>query len=200
MKEHYYSETQSSKERVNHFKETMLGKTLEFETVSGIFSPKKIDKGSEVLIKNCLIKDGQRVLDLGCSYGAVGLTIAKVYDVKVVMTDINKRAIRVARKNMKLNNLDNVQVTQGNGFEKVDGKFDVILFNPPQSAGKELCESLIREAKDFLNENGTLQVVARKNKGGKSLSEFMEKTFGNLEVLGKSAGYWVYMSVNYHME
>lgn len=197
MADHYYSENQNSRERVTSFKETILGKTLVFESSSGTFSPKKVDKGSLVLINNCEINGNERILDLGCGYGPVGISLAKAYDVDVVMTDINKRAVRFAKKNARVNNIDNVVIKQGDGFEKIEGKFDSILLNPPQSAGKELCLNLIRQSKEYLKEGGRLQIVARKNKGGKVLSEFMEEAFGNLRVLSKTAGYWVYSSTRF---
>lgn len=195
MKSHYFSENQEAEEKRNYIKETLLGYGLGFETTSGVFSPKKIDKGSRVLIDNCNVNRGERVLDLGCGYGPVGISIAKAYNASVVMTDLNKRAVRMARKNAKINNVK-AEIKQGDGFENIEGSFDAILFNPPQSAGKDMCESLIREAKEYLKENGTLQIVARKNKGGKSLGQFMEGVFGNIGVLAKSSGYWVYSSTN----
>ncbi|MFW6014692.1 MAG: class I SAM-dependent methyltransferase [Candidatus Nanoarchaeia archaeon] len=194
MKEHYYSQEQHSKENPRVIKTQIFGNTIELETDAGVFSPKKVDKGSEVLILNAKINDGDRVLDLGCGYGAVGITLAKEYNIELVMTEVNKRAVRLARRNVKKNNV-NAKILQGDGFEKVQGEFDTILLNPPQSAGKKLCENLIEQSKDFLKKGGKLQVVARKNKGGKVLSEFMQSVFGNLEVLAKSGGFWVYKSV-----
>ena len=91
-------------------------------------------------------------------------------DSEVVLTDINSRAVKIARMNKKRNRVENVSFVQGDMFEKVKGKFDTILFNPPQTAGKSICFQMIEKSKDFLKEGGTLQLVARHNKGGKSLS------------------------------
>ncbi|MGM5482257.1 MAG: class I SAM-dependent methyltransferase [Nanobdellota archaeon] len=200
MNDHYFSSKQSSKEVLTKIRQEVLGNQIELESSSGVFSCKKIDKGSLVLINNCIIRDKDRVLDLGCAYGAVGISLALAYDIKMIMTDINNRAVKLARKNAKKNGLKDIKILQGDGFEKVEGLFDTILLNPPQSAGKDVCESLIEQSRKFLKEGGTLQVVIRKNKGGKSLSSFMRNAFGNLEVLAKSSGYWVYCSVNYHKE
>ena len=73
--------------------------------------------------------------------------------------------------------------------------FDVILSNPPQTAGKELCFKLIEESKNYLKYNGSLQLVARHKKGGNTLSKKMEEVFGNVKVIAKKSGYFVYLSV-----
>ena len=65
----------------------------------------------------------------------------------------------------------------------------------PQNAGKKLCFELIEGARERLKKGGTFQLVARRNKGGKSLSEKMKEVFGNAKVIAKKAGYWVYASV-----
>jgi 16S rRNA G1207 methylase RsmC len=54
---------------------------------------------------------------------------------------------------------------------------------------------LIEESKNYLKQKGSLQIVARHNKGGKTLSKKMEEVFGNIKVIAKKSGYWVYMSV-----
>ena len=72
--------------------------------------------------------------------------------------------------------------------------FDVVLSNPPQTAGKEICFKLIEQSNEHLKNNGNLQLVARHNKGGKTLSKKMEEVFGNVRVIAKKSGYWVYVS------
>jgi 16S rRNA G1207 methylase RsmC len=125
----------------------------------------------------------------------VGIAIAKAFpSSEIVMTDINSRAVALARMNKKIHKLDNVSVLQGDMFEKVNGKFDAILLNPPQTAGKELCFRMIESSRDFLKEGGALQVVARHNKGGKSLSEKMKDVFGNVEGIAIKSGYRIYLS------
>ncbi|MEK6947488.1 MAG: methyltransferase, partial [Nanoarchaeota archaeon] len=111
------------------------------------------------------------------------------------MTDINKRAVMLAKKNAELNNVK-AEIYQGNLYEKIkDNDFDAVVSNPPNTAGKELCFRLIEESKNYLKQDGSLQIVARHNKGGKTLSKKMEEVFGNVKVIAKKSGYFVYMSV-----
>jgi len=81
-----------------------------------------------------------------------------------------------------------------NIFSKIPEKFDVILLNPPQTAGKKICFQMIEESKLHLNEKGTLQIVARPKKGGETLAQQMLKVFGNAYEIAKGAGFKVYLS------
>lgn len=195
MSEHYYSEDQTSELSLRKIRSRLRGNELEFWTGAGVFSGKKVDKGSELLANDSIIKDNSRVLDLGCGYGPVGIAVAKGNpSAEVILTDINKRAVNLARMNKKLNNLHNIKVFQGDMYGSVKGKFDAILLNPPQTAGKETCFKMIEESKDYLNQEGTLQIVARHKKGGKSLSEKMKSVFGNVEEISIKSGYRIYLS------
>ena len=157
-----------------------------------MFSKDRIDKGTLVLAENMIIKNNSKVLDVGCGIGVLGIAAAKLFDADVVMTDINKRAVMLAGKNAVLNNVK-ADIYQGNLYEKIkDNDFDAVLSNPPQTAGKEVCFKLIEQSKNHLKKNGSLQIVARHKKGGKTLSKKMEEVFGNVKVIAKKAGYWVY--------
>ncbi len=110
------------------------------------------------------------------------------------MTDINERAIKLSRMNIKLNNIENVIVKKSNLYGNIEGEFDAIIINPPQTAGKKVCFEIIEKAKEHLKKNGLLQLVARHNKGGKELEKKMKEVFGNVEEIGKKSGYRVYIS------
>lgn len=134
------------------------------------------------------------VLDLGCGIGVVGIAIKKSFaKCNVVLTDINKRAVMVAKRNAKQNNVE-VKIKQGDMYTKIKDKFDTILFNPPQHAGKDICMQMIQDSVKFLKKNGLLQVVARHNKGGKSFEKKMKEVFGNVKDIAKKGGFRIYVS------
>jgi len=180
--QHYFSEEQESELKLRKITDTIRGKQYEFNSASGVFSASKLDFGTRVLAENMVIGKNDRVLDIGCGIGIIGRIAAELTSNEVVLSDINKRACELAKTNTSM--LKNTKVVQGDSFKPIAGeKFDVILLNPPQTAGKELCFQMIEDAKNHLNPQGTLQIVARHNKGGKTL-----------ETLAKSGGYRVYLS------
>ncbi|MFH1637065.1 MAG: methyltransferase [Candidatus Woesearchaeota archaeon] len=190
---HYYSEDQDSRLRIVKREVVLRGMGLDVIFGSGTFSSKKLDFGTKVLANNMLIRERDDVLDLGCGNGVVGMVASLLTKGEIVLTDINKRAVKLAEANNS--SRKNVEVLQGNMFEPVNGrKFDVILLNPPQTAGKKVCFGMIEKSKEYLKDNGSLQLVARHNKGGRTLSENMEEVFGNMETLVKKGGYRVYLS------
>ena len=191
---HYYSQVQESDLALKKIHAVLRGKRFSFFTGSGVFSKDKVDYGTTVLVNYMEIKKNDTVLDLGCAIGVVGCVAATLTQGKVILVDVNVRAVQLAKKNSFP--YKNVQVLHSDSYEKIsEEKFDVILLNPPQSAGKKLCFAMIEEAKKHLSSQGSLQVVARHNKGGEVLSKHMEEVFGNLSTLAKKGGYRVYKSV-----
>ncbi len=193
---HYYSEKQDSELRLKKIRFTYRGYDLEFFLASGVFSKNKVDKGTELLLNTAFIQSNWDVLDLGCGNGIIGISIAKAFpDCRVVLADINERAVLTAKKNAELNNVK-VKVVKSNIFENIKGKFDTILLNPPMSAGRNVCFRMIEGSKSFLKPHGLLQIVARNKKGGKTLYNKMYEVFGNCNITAKSGGFWIYVSQN----
>jgi len=196
--EHYYTPNPTSKIVEHTFSQVARNQQLSFVTASGLFSQTHIDTGSLLLIDEGLIQPNWKILDLGCGYGPVGIAFKRSEPtIHVTFADVNSRAIEYVKKNLKLNNLKanaTIELTSGDGFATVTGLFDAIYLNPPQSAGKDLCFSLIEKSREYLKNGGNLQIVARKNKGGESLSQQMQNVFGNVDAVSKRSGFWIYIS------
>jgi len=192
---HYYSERQDSK--LNLIKIRIRLENLDFElySASGVFSKEKLDKGTEVLIENCILKREWEVLDLGCGIGVVGISVKLLYpETKVLMSDINERAVMLSKKNIEKLKLENIDAIKSDIFSDIKKEFDAILVNPPQTAGKEVCFKIIEESLNHLKKRGLLQLVARHKKGGVSLKEKMLSVFGNVKETAKESGFRVYVS------
>ncbi|MFC1800621.1 methyltransferase, partial [Nanoarchaeota archaeon] len=125
---HYYSENQTSILKLSKIEAELRSKQFEFYTGSGVFSIGRVDRGTEILINNAIVEDGWRVLDMGCGYGVVGIVVGKCCPkCEVVMTDLNKRAVKLSRMNVKLNKVT-VLIKQGNLYDSVKGqKFNTII-------------------------------------------------------------------------
>jgi len=194
--EHYFTRKPKSTERPRQLRLFVNGRELYFGTSSGMFSPKKVDNATLLLIENMRL--GKRIIDLGCGYGPIGIAAAVARpDSDVVMVEINERAAGLAMDNLSANGIRNALVIESDFFERLVGeKFDTILMNPPMSAGLCRVFDVIEQAKLHLNRRGSLQIVARHGKGGERLEGKMKEVFGNVEEVAKGGGFRVYMSVN----
>ncbi len=193
--DHYYSKQPKSQLIV---KETIIqlknGHQYKLKSPSGVFAFGKTNRATECFLDNIRIK-GKDLLDLGCGYGTVGIILVKENpNLKLYMSDINERAVRFAKENALNHNIQAV-TKSGDLFEPwLENKFDMILFNPPLAAGKEVWIRAIRESYHHLRINGTIQVVAYHNKGGNRIMQFMREIFGNTKTLVKSGGIRIYLS------
>ena len=194
--DHYFSQRPTSEPRYGLIRAQLRGRFFEFLTASGVFSKKRIDLGTSLLLESMLLPESGSVLDLGCGYGAVGIVTAVLNPhLQVFMVDVNQRAVRLARENSKGNGATNVVLKHGFLYEPVsDIRFDVILSNPPVSAGMKIVLPIIEQAPSHLADNSIFQIVVRSKIGGKRLVKVIEETFGNVEVLARESGYRVLMS------
>ena len=191
MTEHYSTPKPTSDERFGEYRYRIGERDVAITTVSGVFGKDGLDRGSQVLIEYVDLSGASSLLDLGCGTGVVGIALSKRFSLQVTFSDINERAVRIAERNARRNDVDGSFVVS-DGFERIEGRFDAIALNPPQSAGRATCERLISEARAFLTPGGRLYVVARHNKGGRSLSAFMESLYPTVTVITRKSGYRVY--------
>ena len=198
--DHYYSETPQSKVKLFQITYLIFKKQYIFKTSTGVFSYKKIDKGTDILLKNLKITNKQesKILDLGCGYGVIGIILADILPKsEVYMTEINKRAVWLCKKNIRLNKLNNAIIKRGNLFEPFhDLKFDLIITNPPLALGKSILYDIFTKSFNFLNQNGSFQCIIRTKQGAKSAFNKLKEVFGtdNVELLDISSGYRTFLA------
>ena len=190
MSEHYYTENPTSGHDERRIALRALGRELTFTTDAGVFSRDGLDRGTEVLL-DALPELSGRVLDLGCGWGAVGVALGARYpELEIVMTDINQRAVDLARRNLAANGV-RAEVVQGDGFAAVEGAFDAIVTNPPIRAGKAVIYGLFAQARDFLKPGGALYIVIRKQQGAPSALKYLKELYGDAEVIDRGSGFHV---------
>lgn len=170
------------------------GKTLTFYSDNGVFSKDKLDFGSTLLLdtlfKN-VNKDNLNILDVGCGYGYMGISVAKIMNAHVTMCDVNKRALHLAEKNCVENGVDNLcQVLESNIYENITDIYDLIITNPPIRAGKNVVYGILDGARDYLKEGGELWMVIRKDQGAKSTITHLEENY-KCEIVEKSKGFYI---------
>ena len=194
MSKMYYAENPDAAHDIHELRVDLLGEKMTFLTDAGVFSKKMVDFGSQLLLKCLEVNQGETVLDVGCGYGPLGLSLAKAYGVQATMVDINNRALDLARQNAERNKVE-ATIFQSNIYEQVEGHFDHVISNPPIRAGKQVVHEIIEKSKDFLEIGGDLTIVIQKKQGAPSAKSKMEDVFGNCEVVKKDKGYYILRSV-----
>ncbi|MCG8067344.1 MAG: methyltransferase [Candidatus Thiodiazotropha taylori] len=144
------------------FSADLAGEKLIFHSTWGIFSPKEIDVGTQLLVNLLEIEPGDSCLDLGCGYGPIGLYMARrAYQGKTLLVDKDFMAVDYANANAKRNNLTNAKAILSNAFDHIDSQieFDVIASNIPAKVGKEMLSLILNDAYSRLKPGGKLYVV-----------------------------------------
>lgn len=167
-------------------------KELRFRSTWGLFSPREIDEGTRLLLDYIDIAEDADSLDIGCGYGPLGITLAKLAPKgQHLLVDKDFVAVDYANKNIKENHLDNARAMLSNAFDQVgERKFDVIVSNIPAKVGKEMLLLILYDALAHLNPGGELYVVTI-NGLRKFMKRHFEEVFGNYKKLKQGANYTV---------
>ena len=191
----YYFDNDTKVESKEVITKAEIGNILfTFITDNNVFSKRGLDFGTRTLLENVGNINGD-VLDFGCGYGPIGIYLKKKFNVNVDMIDINKRALNLAKKNAKLNNVD-VMIFESNIYEQVTKKYDYIITNPPIRVGKKILDEILIKTSEYLKENGHLVFVINKDQGAKSVMKDMEKYY-NVNLIAKNKGFFVIDCQNY---
>ena len=173
-------------------KERIYGQEIILETGDYYFSPKGIDKGTMFLLSKVQLTEKDKVLDLGCGYGVVGIAVAKeIGGENVVMSDISEEALALSNANLNRNGLNNVRVIKSNGLAEIPDKdFTVILSNPPYHADFSVAKAFIEDGYKRLAHGGKLLMVTKR------LTWYRNKmisVFGGVKVFEEN-GYYVFVA------
>jgi 16S rRNA (guanine1207-N2)-methyltransferase len=137
---------------------------LTFETLSTSFSPLAIDKGTLAMLSVIEFSRTDKLLDLGCGYGVIGIYAAKIIGAQnVIMSDIDEKCVELSRKNAVLNNVSDIKIIHSNGFEKITEKdFTVILSNPPYHMDFSVPKHFIEKGFNRLIVGGKMLMVTKR--------------------------------------
>lgn len=198
MSEHYYSRTQKAESDPKYWDYTLKNKLFRFKTDNGVFSKREVDYGSRLLIESFVMpKEDGLVLDVGCGYGPIGLSVAKCYTDRMVhMIDVNERALELAKENAELNRIANVKIYESDRLTSVVEKnFAAILTNPPIRAGKKVVHDIFEQSLKQLVPSGELWVVIQKKQGAPSAIEKLKEIYSEVEIVKKDKGYFIIKAI-----
>ncbi|MCF6194521.1 MAG: class I SAM-dependent methyltransferase, partial [Kangiellaceae bacterium] len=160
-------------------------------------SPRGIDDGTELLLKYIKIKPDDDCFDLGCGYGPIGLTLAKLAPKgETLLVDKDFMAVEYSNKNAKLNKLSNAKAILSNGFQHVDSakRFDVIISNVPAKVGKEMMSLMLHDAHQHLKEDGKLYLVTV-NGLRQYMKRNLKEIFDNYKKVKQGKAYTIHLAV-----
>lgn len=175
----------------------LLGHPMVFHTTWGLFSPKAIDAGTQLLLKHLEIKPDEKAIDLGCGYGPLGLAIAKSAPLgHCTLVDKDFVAVDYARKNAALNGIDNVEVLLSNGLDQVprNQRFTLAVTNLPAKTGKEHYYLFFNDIKERLEPGGHFYVVVITGLR-QFIARSFKEVFGNHKKIKQGKSYTVAMAV-----
>jgi 16S rRNA (guanine1207-N2)-methyltransferase len=175
----------------------LMDESVHFKTTWGLFCPEEIDIGTRLLLKSLAEVSpavfSKDILDIGCGYGPIGISIAKKYpSSNIEMIDKDFVAIEYTQKNIKENNITNAKVYLSNGFSHVtkDKKYSLIVSNLPAKVSKEFFWILFGEAFDHMDSGSQIIVVVIRQLEAMVKKNF-NTLFNNSELLDRDKTYSV---------
>ena len=192
MNDHYYTRVPQSESRPVDCEYSYRGIVLSFRTDAGVFSKGEVDTGTRLLLEALPEQLGGDILDLGCGWGVIGISIARKWPgTGVTMADVNTRALDLSRENAKRNRAE-VTCVESDGMAALEGQaFDAVVTNPPIRAGKQVIYRMFADAAKALKPGGSLYLVIRKQQGAESCMKYLQTIYASVEKLDKSGGFWV---------
>ena len=154
-----------------YYKKTLTykynGKELQFRVSQDLFSSYQVDIGTQFLIRSVTLGRPfpyRKILDLGCGYGAIGITLKRLYpETEIHMVDRDALAVEYSRQNTGLNHLSVVEVYSSLGYENLMAKdYDLIISNIPAKAGEPVIKHLLEDAGYHLKTDGHVAIVVVK--------------------------------------
>ena len=142
----------------------IAGIRLLFDTAPNLFSPKRPDRGSLAMLSCINFEPSDKVLDLGCGYGLIGIYAAKIIGAeRVWMVDNNQTAVEYAVKNLAVNGVDGVSVVMSDGFREIrEANFTKIICNPPYHVDFSVPKRFIEKGFNRLVLDGAMYMVTKR--------------------------------------
>jgi 16S rRNA (guanine1207-N2)-methyltransferase len=190
--EHYFAEQPQAESRPGSVDLVLPDLHLRLATDRGMFSPDRIDLGTRVLLETVPPPPaGGDLLDLGCGYGPIALTMASRSPQAIVWgVDVNERALGCGRRNAQAAGLDNVRFCLSDQMP-AEPRFAAIWSNPPIRIGKQALHDLLTAWLPRLAPGGRAHLVVQKNLGSDSLQRWLGAQGWPAERIASRAGYRV---------
>jgi len=176
--EHYFSSTPGSELKTRTIHARLAGRDVELTTANGVFSPERIDTGTQVLLSSVPAPPpGGNLLDLGCGWGPISLTLAlESPHATVWAVDVNERALDLVRANAEKMSIPNIKAVLPENVPD-DVRFMTIWSNPPIRVGKNELHGMLEKWIPRLEQGCDAWLVVQRNLGSDSLHRWLQATF-----------------------
>lgn len=179
---HYFSENPTGDFLPQPLSVELGGRRVQVLTAPGIFSPGGVDKGTRILLDEAPAPQGARLLDIGCGWGPITLSLAMAApDAQVYGVEVNSRSAKLTEMNAERLGLTNVTVSAPDALDE-SLTFDTIWSNPPIRVGKDVLHGIMHTWLPRLAPGGAAYLVVQKNLGSDSLQKWLAAEFPELEV------------------
>lgn len=186
----YFNNNSNLESNIVENKVNINGFNYIFYTDNGVFNKKGLDFGTRLLLENINLNGKNSFLDMGCGCGVVGLFLLKNNPQYIIdMVDVNNRALELTKKSLNKNKLE-ANVFYSDTYININKKYDCIITNPPIHAGKKVVYDIIKNGKNYLNNNGEIWIVMRKDQGALSMMKDMIDYY-NFEIIKKAKGFYI---------
>lgn len=171
---------------------SIFGRHFSLLTEPGVFSKGSLDPGTRLLLESVPVSNFNRLLDLGCGWGPIGIVAASTNSRgKAVLVDIDSQAVKVAQENIRRLDLENrVKAIATNDVRTVGGNFDLVLTNPPLHADTGSLVELFKRVKKVTNNNGKVYIVVEKTYIEK-FKQILNEVFGRYEIVNQNSEYYI---------
>ncbi len=192
MNNHYFSEENDElQSNPKNIKVNIFDEAFVFTTDNGVFSKEYLDYATSLLLHNLSISEHvNKILDVGCGYGPIGIILNKVYNKEVTMIDVNPRALDLTKVNVEQNKVK-ATVFKSNCLDEVSDTFDMIVTNPPIRAGKQIIYKIFEQSYGKLNDKGELWLIIQYNHGAPSAIKKLSEIYNDVKVVYKKKGFYI---------
>lgn len=186
--DHYFTAQPSGEFVAKPITVTLAGRSVELESAGGVFSPAGLDAGTQVLLSHVPPPPPSGdLLDLGCGWGPIALTLAlESPHATVWAVDVNERALELTRRNAAALGLDNVRAVTPDAVPD-DVRFMTIWSNPPIRVGKNELHGMLDRWLPRLRESADAWLVVARNLGSDSLQRWMDARFAGELAVSRAA-------------
>lgn len=197
MTRHYFDPSPESRHDPRTVSLVLPDIHLRLQTDRGVFSPEQVDLGTRILLETVPPPPSQgQLVDLGCGYGPIALTMAaRSRDARVVGVDVNQRSVELARFNAKNNHLYNVDCIMGAQEQAptdfLTGPIDALWSNPPIRIGKPALHQLLRTWLTHLSATAAAHLVVHHHLGADSLQRWLDSQQFPCTRIASRSGYRV---------